>query len=75
MTKLPIVRPAKIIKALERAGFYVHHSTGSHYILKSANNPMLRVVIPYHNKDIKTGTLAAIIKQTGMSVDEFRKLI
>ncbi len=75
MTKLPVVKPAKVIKALERAGFYVHHSSGSHRILKSANDPTLRVVIPYHTKDLKTGTLAAIIKQTGMSVDEFRKLL
>jgi predicted RNA binding protein YcfA (HicA-like mRNA interferase family) len=75
MTKLPVVKPSKVIKALKRAGFYIHHSTGSHYILKSTNDPTLRVVIPYHNKDLKTGTLAAIIKQTGMSVDDFRKLL
>ncbi len=75
MTKLPVVRPAKVIKALERAGFYIHHSTGSHYILKSASDSTLRIVVPFHNKDLKAGTLAAIIKQTGMSVDEFRKLL
>lgn len=74
MTKLPVLKPARVIKALERADFYIYHSTGSHYILKNANDSMLRVV-PYHNKDLKTGTLAAVIKQTGMSVDAFRKLL
>jgi hypothetical protein len=35
----------------------------------------LFVSIPYHNKDLKAGTLAAIIKQSGMTVDEFKKLL
>lgn len=33
MPKLPRIKPAKLIKALERAGFFVDHITGSHYIL------------------------------------------
>jgi predicted RNA binding protein YcfA (HicA-like mRNA interferase family) len=32
------------------------------------------ITIPYHNKDLKKGTLRAIIKQTGLSVEEFLKL-
>lgn len=51
MTKLPVLKPARVIKALERADFYIHHSTSSHYILKSVNDSTLRVV-PYHNKDL-----------------------
>jgi predicted RNA binding protein YcfA (HicA-like mRNA interferase family) len=75
MTKLPVAKPAKVIKALERAGFVLDRVSGSHHHFTHPSNPTLFVSVPYHNKDLKTGTLAAIIKQAGMSVDEFRKLL
>jgi predicted RNA binding protein YcfA (HicA-like mRNA interferase family) len=75
MTKIPVITPAKAIKALERAGFKLERISGSHHHFKHPNDPTLFVSVPYHNKDIKTGTLAAIIKQTGLTVDEFRKLL
>src|ERR1039458_6574409 len=31
---LPALRPAKVLKALQRAGFYIHHTKGSHHFLK-----------------------------------------
>lgn len=34
-----------------------------------------RVVIPYHNKDLKPGTLASVIKQSGLTVEEFVELL
>lgn len=30
MAKLPIVKPKEVIRALQKAGFYIHHQTGSH---------------------------------------------
>jgi predicted RNA binding protein YcfA (HicA-like mRNA interferase family) len=71
-TKLPALRPKKVIKALERAGFSIHHTSGSHYILKKEK---LRVTVPYHNKDLKTRTLASIIEQSGLTVEEFLDLL
>ncbi|MDQ3753760.1 MAG: type II toxin-antitoxin system HicA family toxin, partial [Acidobacteriota bacterium] len=62
--KLPALKPKQVIKALERGGFVVHHTTGSHYILKKGN---LRVTISYHGKDLKPRTLASIIEQAGMT--------
>jgi predicted RNA binding protein YcfA (HicA-like mRNA interferase family) len=70
--KLPSLKPKKVIKALERNGFYVHHITGSHYILKKGK---MRVTIAYHNKDLKPGTLASIIAQSGLTVEEFLDLL
>ena len=70
--KLPVLKPKQAIKALERGGFYVHHTTGSHYILKKDN---LRVTVPYHNKDLKPGTLRSIIEQAGLTVEEFSELL
>ena len=64
----PVLTPRKVIRALERAGFVVHHATGSHYILKHAENPRLRVTVAYHSKDLKRSALKSIIKQAGLSV-------
>jgi predicted RNA binding protein YcfA (HicA-like mRNA interferase family) len=68
---LPSLKPKEVLKALQRAGFYIHHQTGSHIVLKHPSQPSKRVVLPYHNKDLKKGTLQSIIKQAGLSVDEF----
>ena len=68
MTRLPAVKSKMVIRALKRNGFIVHHTTGSHYFLKKGN---LRVSVPYHNRDLKPGTLASIIAQAGLTVEEF----
>ncbi len=70
--KLPSVKPKLVIRALKRSGFVVHHITGSHYILKK---DIRRVSVPYHNKDLKPGTLASVIKQAGLTVEEFVELL
>ncbi len=72
MSRLPRDLPAKkIIAALERSGFTIDRVTGSHYILVKDK---LRTVVPYH-KNVKVGTLKAILNQIGMSVEEFQKLL
>lgn len=72
MPKLPRIKPSKIIKALKRAGFYIDHTTGSHYILykDDKSNP---VSIPYHKKDLKLGTLKNILRQAKISVKDLKK--
>ena len=73
MPKLPIAKPKQVIRALQRAGFYIHHQTGSHARLIHKTNSEKRVTVPIHNKDIPKGTLANIIRQTGLTMDEFLK--
>lgn len=75
MNHLPALRPKEIIKALQRAGFFVHHVSGSHHILKHPKQPKLRVSIAYHNKDLKRRTLESIIDQSGMTAEEFSKFL
>jgi predicted RNA binding protein YcfA (HicA-like mRNA interferase family) len=70
--KLPVLKPKIVIRLLERNGFYVHHVTGSHYTLKKGT---LRVTVPYHGKDLKPRTLASIIEQAGLTVEEFLDLL
>jgi len=72
VSKLPALKPKRVIRALERSGFYVHHVRGSHYFLRKAER---NVVIPYHAKHLKPGTLRAIIDQSGLTVEEFLALL
>ena len=73
--RLPVVKPKQVIRALERAGFFIHHSTGSHHILKHPDRPIPRVTVAYHNRDLKRKTLASIIEQAGLTVEEFIELL
>jgi len=72
---LPVIRPKEVIRALERAGFFIQRASGSHYILKHPTKPTLRVTVPFHNRDLKRGTLQSIVKQAGFTNEEFLKLL
>jgi predicted RNA binding protein YcfA (HicA-like mRNA interferase family) len=74
MPRVPRIRPKKAIKALKKAGFFIDHQTGSHVILYKDNNSS-PVTVPYHNKDLKVGTMSSIIKQAGLTVQEFIDLL
>jgi predicted RNA binding protein YcfA (HicA-like mRNA interferase family) len=76
MTGLPSVNADRLIRALRRAGFFVHHVTGSHRVLKHPDRPALRVVVPYHGgTDIKRGVLRSILRQAELTIDEFANLL
>ena len=75
MGKLPILKPSKVIKALEKGGFFIHHQTGSHVAMRHKVDKTIRVTVPVHRKDIKIGTLSSILKQAGLTVEEFRELL
>lgn len=72
MPRLPSVKPKMVIRTLRREGFVIDHTTGSHYVLMKGK---LRVVVPYHNKDLKPGTLASIIAQADLTLEEFVALL
>jgi predicted RNA binding protein YcfA (HicA-like mRNA interferase family) len=74
MTRLPACTPAEVIRALERAGFVLHHSTGSHRFFKHPVRPGY-VTVAYHGRDLDRKTLHSILKQAGLSRDEFLKLL
>lgn len=73
--RLPALKPKDVFRALQRAGFYLHHAAGSHYILKHPEKPGLRVTLPWHNRDLKRGTLGSIIDQAGCTIEEFAGLL
>ena len=73
--RLPTLKSRQVIRVLEQAGFIVRRIAGSHYILKNPAKPALRVTVPFHNRDLKRGTLQSIIKQAGFTNEEFLKFL
>lgn len=66
MTRLPAIKPKKLLGILKEHGFYKHHQVGSHLVLKSEKDETLRVTLPMHNRDLKKKTLLSILKQAGL---------
>ena len=67
-------KPRIVIKSLRRAGFVIHHQTGSHAILYKAGHPN-PITVPIHNRDLKRGTLLAILNQANLSKEQFLELL
>ncbi len=69
--RLPPMKAREVITILRRAGWYIDHITGSHYIMRHPARTGV-VPVPYHgNRDVKIGVLRSIIRQAGMTVEEF----
>jgi predicted RNA binding protein YcfA (HicA-like mRNA interferase family) len=71
MPKLPRVSGADAVRALQRLGFAVARQRGSHIVLRRESNGC---VVPNH-RELKTGTLAGVLKQAGVSVEDFRNAL
>lgn len=70
-----MVRPKALVAALKRAGFVEHHQTGSHLVLRREGSPPRRVVVPMHHRDLKPGTLRSIVRESGLTVEQFVALL
>jgi predicted RNA binding protein YcfA (HicA-like mRNA interferase family) len=73
--RLPSLKSREVIRALERAGFFVSRTSGSHCRLIHRSDPARKVTVPLHGTDLKRGTLRAIIAQAGLTVAEFIDLL
>lgn len=73
MSKLPRISGRECVKALLKVGFYQKHQVGSHIVMRR-DNPFAQTVVPDH-RELDRGTLRAIIRQAGLTVEEFNKLL
>ena len=69
MSKTPSLTPKDIVRVLNKKGFVLDRSRGSHQIWLHPVSRK-RVVVPMHNKSIPIGTLYSILKQAGIDKDE-----
>jgi len=70
MSRLPSLKSIEVVRALKKAGFVENRQTGSHLVLDKPNRPLI-VTVPMHGRELKRGTLRAIIEQTTMTREEF----
>ena len=67
MPRLPVVSGREAIAALQRLGFEIVRQRGSHVVLRRGADG---TVVPLH-REVRTGTLATIIRQAGLTTDTF----
>ena len=72
-------RPAACPRArggegLQKVGYERDRQRGSHIVLRQTASPHRRITVPDH-KEVAKGTLRAIIRQSGLTVDEFKALL
>ncbi len=67
MPKLPRVSGGEAVRALERLGFSVVRQRGSHIIMRRGASGC---VVPNH-REMKIGTLAGVLRQAGVSPEQF----
>ena len=74
MSELPRISGREVVRALKKIGYEQDRQRGSHIILRQTASPHRRVTVPDH-REIAKGTLRAIIREIGVTVDEFKALL
>ena len=68
MSKIPHLKPDRLIRAIKRAGFEIKEGTRHTIVIK---DDQIITIIPRGSKILKKGTLSGIIKDLGMTLEEF----
>ena len=74
MSKLPVVSGQDVVRALGKLGYEVDRQRGSHIVLRQKDAPHRRAVVPDHS-DVAKGTLRSIVREAGLTVEEFTRLL
>lgn len=72
MPKLPVISGDDFVKAICKIGYQWDHTEGSHMILLHPSKG--RLSVPRH-KELGRGLLRALIRDTGLTHDEFLELL
>jgi predicted RNA binding protein YcfA (HicA-like mRNA interferase family) len=68
MSKIPHLKPERVVRAIKRAGFEIREGAKHTAVIK---DDQIITMIPRGGKVLKKGTLSGIIKDLGMTLDEF----
>ncbi len=71
MAKLPVLPGAEVVRRLKRLGMEQDHCRGGHVVMRNPRTGRMSDVPQHGGRDVKKGTLSAILKQLDVSVDEF----
>ncbi len=74
MPSVPSVRGEQVVRALERAGFKVARTAGSHYVMRHPDGR--GTTVPVHpGRDVAKGTLRAILADASLTVTDLQRLL
>ncbi|HUZ36918.1 MAG TPA: type II toxin-antitoxin system HicA family toxin [Streptosporangiaceae bacterium] len=69
--RLPAVSGTRVVRALQKAGFEVIRTRGSHCKLRDGSRT---VIVPLHD-EVRPGTLASILRAAGLTPEKLRELL
>jgi predicted RNA binding protein YcfA (HicA-like mRNA interferase family) len=69
MARLPAVKPRQLIRFLERNGFVLDHTSGSHFVFYHPESRR-HAVVPQHNRDLPKGTLTSLLMEAGFTRED-----
>jgi predicted RNA binding protein YcfA (HicA-like mRNA interferase family) len=72
VSRLPICSGADAVKAFNKVAYAFDHQTGSHIILRHASGR--RLTVPNH-RELAKGTLRALIREAGLTKEQFAELL
>jgi predicted RNA binding protein YcfA (HicA-like mRNA interferase family) len=73
VTRLPVVSGRDAVRAFSKIGYRLDHQTGSH-LIRHEHPPHRRLSVPDH-RELAKGTLRTLIRQAGLNVEEFSRLL
>jgi predicted RNA binding protein YcfA (HicA-like mRNA interferase family) len=74
LSTLPHISGRKVVQAIIKIGYERDRQKGSHIVMRQVSHPHRRIVVPDH-KVVAKGTLRAIIRHAGLTVEDFKKLL
>ena len=74
MTLLPRISGRDVVAAFSKVGYRLDRQKGSHMVLRQEMAPHRRLTVPDH-REIAKGIRRAIIREAGLTIDEFRELL
>lgn len=69
--RVPALRPRKVIRTFENAGYILDHIEGSHYYFTHPSDRTVHFSVPHHSGEMKRSTLAKTLKQARISLADF----
>ena len=74
MSVLPRASGREAVAALTKAGYEKDRQRGSHIVMRQTAPPHRRITIPDHH-ELGKGMLRAVLRQAGLTVEEFKDLL
>jgi predicted RNA binding protein YcfA (HicA-like mRNA interferase family) len=72
--RMPVVSGLEVVKAFTKIGYAFSHQTGSHIIVRRIEAPHRHLSVPNH-KEVAKGTLRGLIRDAGLTVEQFTQLL